>query len=102
MTDTVGDIYVAMDFEWDEAKSERNRLQRGLPFALSMLLFEGRTLERVDERQDYGETRIQAIGMLGGRTLLCVYTDRGAVRRIISLRYANRRERDAYRATYPD
>ena len=41
---------------------------------------------------------MQAIGMVGGLILLCVYTDRGTVRRIISLRHANRRERDAYRA----
>jgi uncharacterized DUF497 family protein len=34
-------------------------------------------------------------------TLHCVYTQRGEVRRIISLRYANRKERDAYRATHP-
>jgi uncharacterized protein len=90
-----------MDFEWDEAKSERNRLHRGLPFSLSILLFECPTLERVDQRQDYGEIRVQAIGVVGRRTLFCVYTDRGPVRRIISLRYANGRESDAYRATFP-
>jgi uncharacterized DUF497 family protein len=38
--------------------------------------------------------------MVGGVTLHCVYTRRGEVLRIISLRYANRKERDAYRATY--
>jgi uncharacterized DUF497 family protein len=48
-----------------------------------------------------GETRIRAIGVAGNLTLHCVYTQRGEVRRIISLRYANRKERDAYRATYP-
>jgi hypothetical protein len=90
-----------MRFDWDQAKGEGNRIQRGLPFELSIPLFEGPTLERVDERRNYGEVRIQAIGLVGGRTLLCVYTERGMVRRIISLRYANRRERDAYRATYP-
>ena len=67
-----------MEFEWDAAKSERNRLQRGLPFDLSILLFDGPTLERVDERRDHCEIRIQAIGVVEGKTLLCVYTDRGA------------------------
>ncbi len=87
-----------MDFEWDEAKSERNRVVRDLPFALAIKLFDGQTINLVDSRRDYGETRMQAVGMVGGLILLCVYTDRGTVRRIISLRRANRRERDAYRA----
>lgn len=85
-------------FEWDAAKSERNRLARDL----AVDLFEGPIIERVDDRQDYHEIRKQAVGKVGNRVLFWVYTDRGEVRRIISLRYANRRERDAYRATYPD
>lgn len=64
-----------MDYEWDEAKSERNRIERGLPFELAVPLFEGPTLERIDERQNYGEVRVQAIGRVGGRTVFCVYTD---------------------------
>jgi uncharacterized DUF497 family protein len=87
-----------MDFEWDETKSERNLIDRGLEFELAESLFEGRVIEQRDDRRDCREVRIQAIGRVGGRILLCVYTDRGGVRRIISLRYANRRERDAYRA----
>ena len=48
-----------------------------------------------------GETRIRAIGVAGNLTLHCVYTQRGELRRIISLRYVDRRGRDAYGATYP-
>jgi len=91
-----------MEFEWDEAKSERNRIERGLPFGLAVELFEGPVVERADNRRDYGEVRIQAIGRVGSVTLLCVYTDRGEVRRVISLRDANRRERNAYRAAEPN
>ena len=90
-----------MDFEWDRAKSERNESERGLPFELAALLCVGPTMEYVDERRHYGETRIRAIGVVGNMTPHCVYTQRGEVRRIISLRCANRKERDAYRATYP-
>ena len=90
-----------MDFEWDRAKSERNESERGLPFELAALLVDGPTIECADERRYYGETRIRAIGVAGNLTLHYVYTQRGEVRRIISLRYANRKERDAYRATYP-
>jgi uncharacterized DUF497 family protein len=90
-----------MDFEWDRAKSERNEFERGLPFDLAVLLFDGPVIELVDDRRNYGETRIRALGTVGGVTLHCVYSQRQEVRRIISLRYANRKERDAYRATYP-
>ena len=58
-----------MDFEWDEAKSERNRMARDLPFALAIELFDGRFIEQVDSRHDYGETRLLAIGMAGGLIL---------------------------------
>jgi len=90
-----------MDFEWDRAKGERNEAKRGLPFELAVLLLDGPTIERIDDRRSYGETRVRVIGTGGAATLRCVDTQRGAIRRIISLRYANRKERDAYRATYP-
>lgn len=90
-----------MDFEWDLAKSARNEAERGLPFELAVLLFAGPVLEHVDQRRAYGETRIRAIGAVAGSILHCVYTPRGGTRRIISLRYASRRERDAYRTAYP-
>jgi uncharacterized protein len=87
-------------FEWDLTKSDRNRLERGLPFDLAVMLFDRPTLERPDARLDYREARTLAVGMTSTRVLVCVYTDRGLVRRIISLRPANRRERDVYRAAF--
>jgi uncharacterized DUF497 family protein len=87
-------------FEWDEAKSEANLRERGFDFAYAALIFDGPTLEWDDVRQDYGERRIQAIGQVDEDVLFVVYTWRGAVRRIISARLANRRERDAYREAF--
>jgi uncharacterized protein len=89
-----------MLFEWDAAKSTSNAKARGLSFEIAMALFDGPTLESPDRRRDYGEQRVKAIGVVAGHVLVCVYTDRDAVRRIINLRAANRRERDAYRAAY--
>lgn len=57
-------------------------------------------LEEEDIRWDYGERRIGAVGVAQGLMLHCVYTDRDGTRRIISLRMANRKERDAYRKAY--
>jgi uncharacterized DUF497 family protein len=90
-----------MQFEWDDRKSARNALERGLPFEVAMAMFDGPTLELEDDRQDYGERRVIAFGAVGGRVLACVYTDRDGARRIISLRAAKRSERDEYRAAYP-
>ena len=90
-----------MLFEWDSAKSLRNARERRLPFEIAVALFDGPTLEIADGRRDYGERRIRAIGAVRGVVLVCVYTDRGEIRRVISLRVANRKERDAYRSTYP-
>ena len=51
-----------MDCEWDEAKSERNRVVRGLPFDLAIRLFDDFVFAEPDTRRDYGETRIRAVG----------------------------------------
>lgn len=89
-----------MNFEWDEAKSRANARNRFLPFDVAVAMFDGPTLETTEARRDYGEVRIKAIGAARGNYLVCVYTDRGDVRRIISLRKAGRKERDDYRAAF--
>lgn len=86
-----------MEFEWDEAKSERNRIERGLPFRVAAELFDGPVLDGKDDRFDYGERRSVAIGRVGDLIVVCIYTDRDGIRRIISIRRANRKERDGYR-----
>ena len=85
-----------MDYEFDPAKDARNIGERGLSLALAPLMFDD-VLEIVkDDRRDYGEGRQIAYGRIMGRLFVCVFTDRGDVRRIISLRKANSRERKAY------
>ena len=49
-----------------------------------------------DARQDYGETRCRAFGILEGRLLVVVFTVRDGVLRIISARKANARERRSH------
>jgi uncharacterized protein len=49
-------------FDWDEAKSEANYRERGFDFEFASLIFEGSTLERVDDRKEYGEVRVIAVG----------------------------------------
>lgn len=90
-----------MGFEWDAAKSAKNLRERGLPCEIAMAMFDGPTLEAPDERRDYGENRIRTIGAVRDVMLVCVYSDRGETRRIISLRVAGRKERHAYREAFP-
>ncbi len=82
-----------MIFEWDEAKSQRNLLERGFGFDHAAAIFIQPTLESKDSRRDYGEVRVQAIGRAGDDILYVVYSDRNLVRRIISARLANKKER---------
>ena len=61
-------------------------------------LFDGPTVETVDDRFNYGETRINALGEIEGRVYVVTYTWRDANRRIISARKANAREQRKYYA----
>ncbi|MGD0188641.1 MAG: BrnT family toxin [Roseiarcus sp.] len=72
-----------MDFEWDEAKSSRNLRERGFGFDFAALIFETRVLEARDDRADYAEDRIIAIGEADGVVMIVVYADRQNARRII-------------------
>lgn len=82
-----------MIFEWDEAKSLRTFRERGFGFDYAAAIFAGPTLEKLDDRRVYGESRIQAIGRVGEDVLFVVYTDRDDARHIISAPLANRKER---------
>ena len=92
-----------MEFEWDPAKNEANIAKHGLDFADAEALFENDVYAAKDTRKDYGEERWRGIGKLHGRVLVVVWTDREpGKRRIISLRRANERERQAYRKAVED
>lgn len=87
-------------FDWDTAKNRPNLRVLGVDFQDAARIFESPTLERWDDREDYGEDRWLAVGIVDGIELTVVYTDvetgRGRVRRIISARRATKNEREAY------
>ncbi len=85
-----------MHFEWDEQKAETNLAKHGVSFA-SVRSFEFETaLVWEDDRADYGELRMVALGLVGPRVHQLVYTMRGETLRVISLRKANARETKTY------
>ncbi len=83
-------------FEWDEDKALKNLKIHGVPFS-DVTRFEHETAMYIrDNRRDYGEVRMVAIGFIGFRVSVLVYTVRNDNIRVISLRKANKREISAY------
>jgi uncharacterized DUF497 family protein len=74
-----------MRYTWDEPKNRTNVARHGIAFEDAKRIFEGPTVERVDDRFEYGEVRVYAIGLVNGLEITVVYTDRdNNERRIIS------------------
>lgn len=86
-----------MEFEWDEAKNERNIRRHGISFELAQRIFGGPVLTWLDDRKDYGEDRYISIGAVDRVALIVVvHTDRDERVRLISARAASGRERQNY------
>jgi uncharacterized DUF497 family protein len=84
-----------MNFEWDEARRLSNLAKHGLDFLDVDLLFDGPVLQ-AEARTVQGEQRWLATGMIDGFAVTVIFTRRGEVLRIISLRSARHAERARY------
>lgn len=91
-----------MTFEWDEAKRRDNVRKHGIDFAGVTEVFGGLTATMEDNRHSYGERRFVTLGMLGGRVVVVVHTERKDRIRIISIRKATRNEQKLYFAELSD
>ena len=87
-----------MAFGWNEENRQANLVKHGIDFRQMPELFDGSTVEAVDGRFNYGETRINCLGEIEGRIFVVTITWRGATRRIISARKAYDREQRTYHA----
>jgi uncharacterized DUF497 family protein len=86
-----------MKFEWDESKNQSNLIKHGFDFADAYRIFNLPMVVELDERENYGEDRFVAIGLLDGRVVVIVYTEPDAQTiRIVSLRKALSYERKYY------
>ena len=85
-----------MEISFDPAKSESNATDRSLPFTLLELLEWSSAVIKEDVRQNYGERRYRALGMIGDRLHAVVFTPRADNLHVISLRKANHREMKHY------
>lgn len=92
-----------MQFEWDEVKNRANIRNHSLDFVDAWEIFEGPLLARLDTRKEYGEDRWIGVGMVRGRVAVVVFTERPLdTIRIISMRKANRYERQQYEKAIED
>jgi uncharacterized DUF497 family protein len=91
---------MAVDHDWDEAKSQVNRRKHGVDFADAVgALEDPNRIEEIDARFEYGEERTQVIGMAQSDVLCVIVTQRSEnTCRIISARRATRHEEDRYYA----
>ena len=86
-----------MHYSWDEAKNRRNIRRHGISFEDAQRIFEGPTVEQADDRFDYGEIRIYAIGLVNGVEVTVVYSDTNdEEKRIISAWRSEPHERRFY------
>jgi uncharacterized DUF497 family protein len=87
-----------LEFEWHDAKAEANWQAHGVSFDLAKTVFKDPfAVERLDDREDYGEARFVIIGAAEGDVVLFVaYTERKERIRIISARRATQHEQDDY------
>ena len=85
-----------MRIEFDNAKRDKTLLERGLDLANAKSVFEGVHFTAQDTRVDYEEDRFITVGCLQARLVVLVWTPRGEVRRIISMRKANDREKTLF------
>jgi uncharacterized DUF497 family protein len=78
--------------EFDPTKDESNQLKHGVSLAMATELDWDAAWVWVDGRFDYNEMRMIALAPKTEILYYVAFVNRGDVRRIISLRRANRRE----------
>lgn|GEM_PF-749550 len=77
--------------------NRQNVVKHGLRFEDAVRIFDGFTVDLLDDRFDYGKPREISIGLIGGlAVVVVVHTDRDGKIRIISARPAVKAERRIY------
>lgn len=85
-----------MRIEFDPAKDAANQAKHGVSLSFAVELDWDAALVWIDGRFEYDEVRMIALAPKTDTLYYVAFVDRGEVRRIISLRRANRREAKHY------
>ena len=86
---------------YDPTKRKKNQRKHAIDLAECEPVFDAPMLTRADDREAYGEQRLMSLGLLHGRVVMLVWTDREDGPRMISCREANSHEQEAYFRAYP-
>lgn len=81
---------------WDEPKRRLNITKHGIDFAELESAFNSPMITVEDNRQEYGELRLQSLAMWRGRVVFMVWTERDDSAHLISCRYADRTQTEVY------
>jgi uncharacterized protein len=86
-----------MEFEWDDTKAASNETKHGVTFDDAARVFGDPEHVVVDTTRHLDfEARFKAVGLFGNRLVTVVFTRRGEVFRIISVRPSNPKEVKLY------
>lgn len=83
---------IFMEIEFDPAKDAANLSKHGVSLARAADMDLGAARVVEDDRTNYGEARFIALGTIGSRVHVLVFTMRDEVVRVISLRKAKPKE----------
>jgi len=89
-----------VEYEWDESKRKANIAKHEVDFIAAEEFDWSTAIEVIDDRTNYGEERWIALGLIGNRLHIMIYTIRIDTIRIISLRKANKRENEFYETQF--
>lgn len=84
------------EFDWDENKRLANIRNHAIDFVDAIAIFDSDTVTIEDNRFEYEEQRFITLGLLRGRVIVVVHTDRKFTTRIISARKATKNEQIIY------
>lgn len=85
-----------MHFTWDEAKRQSNLRKHGYDFADAYRVFQGLMVLAEDGRNDYGEQRMIAHGLLDAVVVVVIHVESDQTIRIISMRKGDKYETNRY------
>ncbi len=71
---TYGGRMDELQFEWDEDKATQNLAKHGVSFLTAAEIFASEIIERIDDREDYGELRFIALGRVETEIYRVAYT----------------------------
>ena len=81
---------------WDESKRKKNLKDHGIDLAEVACGFDAPMVTVEDEREQFGEQRLQSLAWFRNRVVFLVWTERDDSARVISCRYGDKHETRAY------